>query len=96
MTLETAPWDAAEFLHTEEAVALYLEEMFAEGDAASIAAAIGAVTRARNISAIAKQTGLTRETIYKAFSADGNPTLSTLTAVMKALGYQLAVKPVAA
>jgi probable addiction module antidote protein len=93
MTIETKPFDVAEALNSEERIAAYLEEVFEEGDPAMIASALGAVARAKSISAIAKETGLTRETLYRAFSAEGNPTLSTLTAVTKALGFQLSIKP---
>lgn len=93
MPIETKPFDAAEFLDTEEGITAYLTEAFEEGSPAFIVQALGTVARARNISAIAKETGLTRETLYKAFSAEGNPRLSTLTAVTKALGFQLSIKP---
>jgi len=95
MAVETKPFDVAEVLIDEETIAAYLEEAFAEGDAAHIATAIGDVARARNITAIARETGLTRETLYRAFSAEGNPTLATMTAVIKALGFQLSIKPIA-
>jgi probable addiction module antidote protein len=52
------------------------------------------VARSRNPSTIARNAGLSRETIYQAFSPEGNPTLSTVTAVMKSLGFQLPVKPI--
>ena len=58
------------------------------------ASAIGDVARSRNPSTIARNAGLSRETIYQAFSPEGNPTLSTVTAVMKSLGFQLSVKPI--
>ena len=58
------------------------------------ASAIGDVARSRNLSTIARNAGLSRETIYQAFSPEGNPTLSTVTAVMKSLGFQLSVKPI--
>jgi probable addiction module antidote protein len=93
MALETKPFDAAEYLDNDEVVAAYLEEAFAGGDPAEIASALGTVARARNMTAIAKETGLTRETLYRAFSPEGNPTLSTLTAVTKALGFSLSIKP---
>ena len=93
MAIETKLFDAAEFLTSDERIAAYLEEVFEDGDPGLIAAAIGAVARARNTSAIAKEAGLTRETLYRAFSPDGNPTLSTLTSVTKALGFRLSIKP---
>lgn len=95
MAIKIEPWDTAEILTDEEAIRAYLEEVFSEGDPALIATAIGNVLRARNIAAIARETHLSRDTIYSAFSSNGNPTLSTLLAVTKALGFQLTLKPVA-
>ena len=94
MALETRPFDAAEVLGDDERIAAYLAEAFANGDPALIASAIGDVARARNITAIARDTGLTRETLYRAFSPGGNPTLATIAAVVKALGFQLSIRPV--
>jgi probable addiction module antidote protein len=91
MTLDMKPFDPAEVLTTEGRISAYLEEAFADGDPAIIALALGDVARARNIGALAKQTGLTRMALYKALSAEGNPRLSTLMAVVKALGYQLSI-----
>lgn len=96
MAVTTKPFDVVELLGDEATIEAYLEEAFAEGDPAFIAAAIGDMARARNLSAIARETGLTRETLYQAFSREGNPTLATMTAVVKALGFQLAIKPIAA
>ena len=93
MALEIKPFDAAEILNSDERIAAYLEEAFESGDPALVASAIGDVARSRNIAAIAKDAGLTRETIYRAFSAGGNPTLATVTAVVKSLGFQLSIKP---
>ncbi len=96
MGIETKPFDVAEILDSEERISAYLEEAFESTDAREIASAIGDVVRSRTLSGIARNTGLTRETIYQAFSPKGSPTLSTLTAVMRTLGFQLAVKPVKA
>ena len=95
MGLDIKPWDTVEILTSESRISAYLEEVFEEGDPEHMAIAIGNVARARNMSAIAKDSGLTRETIYRAFSKDGNPTLSTLSSVVKALGFQLSIKPIA-
>ena len=94
MSLDVKPFDVAEYLVDEQHIESYLEAAFEEGDPALIAAAIGDIAKARNISAIAKDSGLTRETIYRAFSKDGNPTLSTLSSVIKSLGFQLSIKPI--
>jgi probable addiction module antidote protein len=93
MAIETKPFDAAEYLETQEDIATYLKEVFEAGDAALIPVALGTVARARGISGIAKATGLTRETLYRAFSPEGNPTLSTLAAVTDALGFRLSIEP---
>ena len=95
MALETKLFDVAEVLSDDERIAAYLEEAFADGDPVLITSAIRDVARARNITAIARDTGLTRETLYRAFSPEGNPTLATMAAVVKALGFQLAIKPLA-
>lgn len=92
MAIETKPFDAAEYLDNDEAVAAYLAEAFESGDVAEIATALGTVARARNMSALAKETNLTRDTLYRALSPEGNPTLSTLTAVTKALGFRLSIQ----
>jgi probable addiction module antidote protein len=62
-------------------------------ETALIAAAIGDIARARGMSDLARETGVTRNTLYKAFGEGGNPTLTTLASVMKALGYKLSVSP---
>lgn len=91
MTLVTKPWDATEFLDSPQAIAAYVEAAFEDGDPALIAAVIGDVARARGMTQLAKDAGISRETIYKAFSEGGNPTLETLTGVIRALGLKLSV-----
>ncbi len=94
MALDIKPWDTAEILTDEETIAFYLEEAFEEGDPVYIAKAINTVARARkmNMSSLAREADISRDTLYRAFSENGNPTLSTLLAVTKALGYQLTIK----
>jgi probable addiction module antidote protein len=94
MALDIKPWDVAEILTTEGRISAYLEEAFEEGDPEYMAVAIGDIARARNMTKLAKETGLTRDTLYKSFSKGGNPSLSTINAVVKALGYQLSIKPI--
>lgn len=94
--VKTTPFDAADYLKTYDDVALYLEtaieEAFAEGDETVIAAAIGTVARARaNMSQLARETDISRDGLYRAFSADGNPTLKTLIPVLKQLGFRLSI-----
>jgi probable addiction module antidote protein len=83
-------FDAAGYLRSERDILAYLEAAMEDGDAAVIAAAIGDVARARGMMQIARETGITREGLYKALSPDGNPSLSTVLKVMKALGVKLA------
>ncbi len=84
-------WDAAEYLKTEEDMALYLDAMIEEsnGDPRMIAVALGDIAKARGMTQIAKDTGLARENLYKALSADGNPEFSTVMKVITALGIKL-------
>ena len=97
MTLVTTAWDSAEHIKTEEEIRLYLEACLEEAgdDPAFIVHALGVVARARNMSQLARDTGLTREGLYKALSDDGNPTFATVAKVAKALGFKLTVQPVA-
>lgn len=92
--LKTIVWDPAEYLDTPASVAAYLEAAFEEGDPALIAAALGDVARAQGMTQLAAQAGVTREALYKALSPTGDPRLSTLLGVMKALG--LRIRPSAA
>jgi probable addiction module antidote protein len=85
----TKPWDAAEHLETEEDMAAYLEAALEEGDPALIAAALGDIARAKGITQIARDTGLGRESLYKALSAEGNPEFATILKVVRALGLRL-------
>lgn len=91
--VKTLPFDAAEFLDTDEAQAAYLDEAFATGDAAFIARSIGVVARARGMSSIAKEAGLGRESLYKALSGEGNPEFGTIMKVLRALNLGISVKP---
>lgn len=93
MAVETTKWDAAEFLDTPEAVAAYLEAAFEDGDPKVIAHVLGDVARAKGISQIAKETGVTRAGLYKALSENGDPRLTTFLAVLKSLGLTVSVHP---
>ena len=86
----------ANYLNSDEDIAEDLVQAIEEGDAALMAAALGDVARARNMAQLARDTGLTREGLYKALSSEGNPSLSTVMKVMKALGLLLSVQPVKA
>ncbi len=93
---KTRPWDAAEHLETAEDMAAYLEAVLEEGDPALVAAAMGDIARAKGITQIARETGLGRESLYKALSPEGNPEFATVLKVVRALGLRLhatAVQP---
>ncbi len=85
----TRTWDPAEYLETEEDMAAYLEAALEEGDAALIAAALGDIARAKGMTQIARETGLGRESLYKALSPEGNPEFTTILKVINALGLKL-------
>jgi probable addiction module antidote protein len=89
-------FDPAELLDSDEAIEVFLTEAMETGDAKFIASALGVVARAKGMTNIAKQTGLAREHLYKSLSENGNPTLETTLAVMKAFGFHLAPKQGAA
>lgn len=93
MPLETVPLDPAEHLASPESQAELVADAFASGDATYIANALGIVARARGMSAVAKEAGVTREALYKALSPTGDPRLSTLLGVVKALGVTLKAEP---
>ena len=85
----TRKWDAAEHLRTDADMAAYLEAALEDGDPALVAATLGDIARAKGMGGIAKETGLGRESLYKALSPEGNPEISTVLKVIKALGLRL-------
>ena len=93
MVNATEPFDPAELLRSPEAVAIFLGDMFAHGDAAMIADALGVAARARGMIDLAKATGVPRATLYRALSADGNLTLALVLKVLGELGLRLTVAP---
>jgi probable addiction module antidote protein len=95
MTEKLTTFDPAELLTSDEAVAAFMADAFEAGDAGYVAHALGVVAHARGMAAIAKETGLSREQLYRSFSERGNPTLKTTMAVMKALGIDLTAKSAA-
>ena len=86
---KTLPWDPAEHMETEEDMAAYLEAVLEDGDSALVAAALGDIARAKGMTHIARETGLGRESLYKALSPEGNPELATVLKVVRALGLRL-------
>jgi probable addiction module antidote protein len=97
MTTKLRNYDVSRHLRTPDEVAAYLEASIEEsaGDASFVARALGDIARSRGMAALARDTGLGRESLYKALSADGNPQLSTVLKVSKALGLKITVKPAA-
>jgi probable addiction module antidote protein len=88
-------YDTADYLQTDEDIAAYFDACVEEdpGDGSLIRAGLGAIARARGMSQLARDTGLAREGLYKALSADGNPEFATVMKVIKALGLKLAARP---
>lgn len=92
MSYSISVWDSAEALDTPEAIVAYLEAALEEDDAALLTHALGVAARAKGMAKIASEAGVTREALYKALSTDGDPRLSTLIGVLKALGLRLDIK----
>lgn len=91
---KTLPYDVADQLRTSEEMAEYLDAWLtgAPDDVAGIARALGDIARAKGMSKVAREAGLSRESLYKALSEDGNPSLATVLKVAKALGLRLHAK----
>lgn len=87
----TMPYDVAQQLRTTEEMAAYLDAWLEEApdDAAGIARALGDIARAKGMTQVAKDAGLSRESLYRALSADGNPSFATVLKVARALGVKL-------
>jgi probable addiction module antidote protein len=90
---QTQPFDPAEYLDTRESMAAYLTDALESDDPAFVADALGVVARARGMSEVAREAGVSRESLYRALSADGNPEFGTVLKVMRALGLQLSAAP---
>lgn len=86
-------YDPAAALESEEAIAIFLADALETADAAYIAKAMGVVARAKGMTQLARETGLSREQLYRSFSEQGNPTLKTMLTVMRALGVDLTARP---
>ncbi len=89
-------YDAADYLKTDEDIAAYLEASAEDGDPAAMVVALGTVARARNMSQLARDAGMTREGIYKALAPGGNPAFGTVAKVAQALGYEMAFRSIQA
>lgn len=90
---KTRPYDAAEYLETPEDMAAYLEAALEDGEPAIVVKALGVIARARGMTQIARDTGLRRESLYKALSPEGNPEFATVLKVVRALGLKLHAEP---
>ena len=88
-------WDVIDYLKSDKEMALYLEACLEEGDPALVIAALGDIARARGMAQLARDTGISREGLYKALSADGNPEFATVMKVIKALGLKLTAETTA-
>jgi probable addiction module antidote protein len=88
---KTFPYDSAEYLDSTEAINAYMEEALETDDPAFIAKALGIIARARGMSQIARRAGLSRESLYKALSTEGNPEFGTIIRVMHALGLKFSI-----
>ena len=88
---KTTIYDVSEHLRTPEEMAAYLDAWFeaAPDDAAGIARALGDIARAKGMTQVAKDAGLSRESLYRALSAEGNPSFATVLKVARALGVKL-------
>jgi probable addiction module antidote protein len=91
--VKTRLFDPAEYLDSDEGIAAYMSDALESGDAAFVADALGVVARARGMSEVAREAGVSRESLYRALSADGNPEFATVLRVVRALGLRLSVSP---
>ncbi len=93
MAVHLSRFDAADYLLTEEDMAAYLAECAEGDDPRLVAHALGAIARARNLSQLARDTGMTRAGLSRALAYDGNPSFATVSKVAKALGLKISVTP---
>jgi probable addiction module antidote protein len=93
MSVNLTRFDPADYLLTEEDMAAYLAECAEGDDPALIAHALGAIARARNLSQLARATGMTRAGLSRALARDGNPSFATISKVAKALGLKVSIAP---
>ena len=94
--IKTRPFDLVNYLQDEDDIAEYIRQVLEDGDPRLLGAALGDVARARGMSKLARDTGLSRESLYKSLSGERAPSSDTLFKVLKALGFKLTVAPSAA
>lgn len=94
MTIKVSNFDVAEYLNDEESIASYLSAIVEEGDPKLLLAAIGDIAKARGMSKIASDSGLGRESLYKALSPDAKPRFDTILKVLNSLGLQMGFNPI--
>ena len=92
--IKTRPFDMANYLTSEEDITEYLRQVLEDGDPTELAAALGDIARTRGMTQLAKDTGLSRESLYKRLSGERAPSSDTLFKVMRALGFKLTVQPI--
>ncbi|ECE0813700.1 TPA: addiction module antidote protein [Pseudomonas aeruginosa] len=93
MEIKFSRYDTADYLKTQDDIAAYLDAVMEDGDPALIAAVLGDVARARNLTQLARDVGMSRQGLYKALSGEGNPSFATVAKVAQALGLRLALEP---
>jgi probable addiction module antidote protein len=91
---KTKPFDPAKYLDDSESIAAYMSDALESEDPAFVADALGIVARARGMSEVAREAGVSRESLYRSLSTDGNPEFATVLRVIRALGLQLSATPV--
>ena len=94
MTKKVTPFNIAEHLETEADIQAFLNETAQQGNASDFVHALGIAARAKGMSEVAKQAGVTRASLYKSLADDGNPHFDTIFRVCNALGVQLVTQPI--
>lgn len=91
--IKMRPFDMANYLGTEEEIVEYLRQALEDNDPAELAAALGDIARARGMTQLARDTGLSRESLYKSLSGERAPSSETLFKVIQAMGFRLTIVP---
>ena len=93
--IKTRPFDMANYLNSEEEIAEYLRQVLEDNNPAELAGALGDIARARGMTQLARDTGLSRESLYKSLSGERAPSSDTLFKVIHAMGFKLSLEPLA-